>query len=32
MEGATSKVNLYDGHYSDHMKEAQTKARPPPAL
>jgi len=27
MEGEKPKVNLYDGHYSDHMKEAQTKVR-----
>jgi len=27
MEGEKSKVNLYDGHYSDHMKAAQTKVR-----
>ena len=27
MEGHTAPVNLYDGHYSDHMKEAQTKVR-----
>jgi|UniRef100_A0A7S4GI67 ubiquinone/menaquinone biosynthesis C-methylase UbiE len=27
MEGEKPKVNLYDGHYSDHMKAAQTKVR-----
>jgi len=27
MEGDKAPVNLYDGHYSDHMKEAQTKVR-----
>ena len=27
MEGEKPPVNLYDGHYSDHMKEAQTKVR-----
>ena len=27
MEGEVAAVNLYDGHYSDHLKEAQTKVR-----
>lgn len=27
MEGEKPKVNLYDGHYSDHAKAAQTKVR-----
>eukprot|EP00927_Polykrikos_kofoidii_P080615 TRINITY_DN77513_c0_g1_i1.p1 TRINITY_DN77513_c0_g1~~TRINITY_DN77513_c0_g1_i1.p1 ORF type:complete len:311 (+),score=65.91 TRINITY_DN77513_c0_g1_i1:132-1064(+) len=27
MEGEKAKVNLYDGHYSDHTKAAQTKVR-----
>eukprot|EP00929_Paragymnodinium_shiwhaense_P014797 TRINITY_DN12275_c0_g1_i1.p1 TRINITY_DN12275_c0_g1~~TRINITY_DN12275_c0_g1_i1.p1 ORF type:complete len:320 (-),score=103.53 TRINITY_DN12275_c0_g1_i1:475-1434(-) len=27
MEGEKPKVNLYDGHYSDHKKAAQTKVR-----
>jgi len=26
-QGDKAPVNLYDGHYSDHMKEAQTKVR-----
>jgi hypothetical protein len=27
MGGEKPKVNLYDGHYSDHTKAAQTKVR-----
>ena len=27
MEGEEAPVNLYDGHYSDHTKAAQTKVR-----
>ena len=27
MEGDVAPVNLYDGHYADHMQEAQTKVR-----
>ena len=27
MEGGVAAVNLYDGHYADHTKEAQTKVR-----
>jgi len=27
MQGKVAEVNLYDGHYSDHLKEAQSKVR-----
>eukprot|EP00961_Rhodomonas_salina_P207434 2800003-Rhodomonas_salina.3 len=27
MQGKVSQVNLYDGHYSDHMAAAQSKVR-----